>query len=402
LSPERWFEPLDAGSPAGGPSTSRRSRSVGGLVGLVLVAALVSAALSSGGTYLFLRASGALDRSTPVTAGGQPTSTTQTIRLDESSAIIDAAARVSPAVVKITSIQTPSILDPFALPAEGIGSGVIFDSNGWILTNRHVVSGSSQLTVELKDGRQFPGTIYGVDTLTDLAIVKINASGLPAAPIGSSSNLKVGQTVIAIGSPLGTFTDTVTAGILSATGRRIQVEGGVLTNLLQTDAAINPGNSGGPLVDAGGNVIGINTAVAQSAQGIGFAIPIDIAKPIMRQALAGQKLTRPYLGIRYVTIDYQLAKEENLPVQQGALVASGTDSSGQPQPAVVPGSPADQAGIRDGDIITKVEGQPLDAEHPLDLVLSQYAPGQTVTLEILRHGSTLTVRVTLGVRPSNL
>jgi S1-C subfamily serine protease len=358
--------------------------------------------LSSGGTYLFLRASGALDRSTPVTAGGQPTSTTQTIRLDESSAIIDAAARVSPAVVKITSIQTPSILDPFALPAEGIGSGVIFDSNGWILTNRHVVSGSSQLTVELKDGRQFPGTIYGVDTLTDLAIVKINASGLPAAPIGSSSNLKVGQTVIAIGSPLGTFTDTVTAGILSATGRRIQVEGGVLTNLLQTDAAINPGNSGGPLVDAGGNVIGINTAVAQSAQGIGFAIPIDIAKPIMRQALAGQKLTRPYLGIRYVTIDYQVAKEENLPVQQGALVASGTDSSGQPQPAVVPGSPADQAGIRDGDIITKVEGQPLDAEHPLDLVLSQYAPGQTVTLEILRHGSTLTVRVTLGVRPSNL
>ena len=185
------------------------------------------------------------------------------------------------------------------MPEQGIGSGVIFDPNGWILTNKHVVTGSDELTVKLKDGREFAGTVYGVDTLTDLAIVKVEGKDLPSAKIGDSGTIRVGQLAIAIGSPLGTYTNTVTAGIVSALGRSIDVESGRINNLIQTDTAINPGNSGGPLLDATGAVIGINTAVARTAEGIGFAIPINIAKPIMQQALAGKELERPWIGIRY-------------------------------------------------------------------------------------------------------
>jgi serine protease Do len=282
----------------------------------------------------------------------------------------------------------------------GVGSGVIFDTAGWILTNRHVIADSDQMTVELKDGRQYSGRVYGIDTLTDLAIVKVEASDLPAADLGASSDLDVGQTVVAIGSPLGTYSSTVTSGILSAVGRTITVEGGRLTNLLQTDAAINPGNSGGPLLDAGGAVIGINTAVASEAQGIGFAIPIDIAKPIMSQALAGQELSRPYLGVSYVSVDRQLAEQDNLAVIDGALI--GPNESRGTSTGVEAGTPAAAAGLRDGDIIVKVDDTALDQLHPLDLVLSQYGPGQEVTLSVLRDGATVTIPVTLGTRPSDL
>jgi S1-C subfamily serine protease len=368
----------------------------------VLAAAALSAVLASGGTFAILSATGTLDRATATpTPSGHEVDVRQPVVIEESSAIIDAAAKVSPAVVRI-AVGSSAPTDPFSIPESGYGSGVIFDSAGWILTNRHVVAGSDQLTVELQDGRQFPGTVYGIDTLTDLAIVKIDANGLPAAELGSSSDLAVGQTVIAIGSPLGTYSSTVTSGILSAMGRQITVDGGRLTNLLQTDAAINPGNSGGPLLDAAGAVIGINTAVASNAQGIGFAIPIDIAKPVMRQALAGEKLVRPYLGISYETIDRQVAQDRGLSVTDGALLGPGRDSNGQPRPAVEPGTPAEKAGLREGDIIVRVDDQALDGLHPLDLVLSQYAPGQQVTLEVLRDGETVHVTVTLGTRPSNL
>ena len=193
---------------------------------------------------------------------------------------------------------------------------MIFNPNGWILTNRHVVAGSNKLTVELKDGTQYPGTIYGIDTLTDLAIVKIDAKDLTAAGLGDSDALRVGQLVVAIGSPLGTFSNTVTSGIVSAKGREINASGSSLRNLIQTDAAINPGNSGGPLLDASSAVIGINTAIASDSTGIGFSIPINIAKPLMAQALAGKQLERPYIGIRYEDIDAQLAKDGQ-PAGQG-------------------------------------------------------------------------------------
>jgi S1-C subfamily serine protease len=193
----------------------------------------------------------------------------------------------------------------------------------------------------------------------------------------------------------------VTAGIVSATGRSIDTDTGTINNLIQTDAAINPGNSGGPLVDALGDVIGINTAVATGAQGIGFSIPIDIAKPIMQQAIAGQALARPWIGIRYETIDLPLQQQLKLPVGEGALVNGGQDASGNSQSGIVAGSPADKAGVKDGDIVTSIEGIKIDGDHPLDAVLTQFAPGRTVTLGINRAGKTLELQITLGTRPTN-
>jgi serine protease Do len=401
-TPESWFEPAASAATATVPSSSTERRRTSGVLGPVLAASVIAAILASGGTYFTLRASGALDRTagTATVPSGQTTSAAQPVKIDESSAIIDVAARVSPAVVRIASITNPNNVDPTA--TEGIGSGIIYDKNGWILTNRHVVSGGGKLTVELKDGRQFDGTIYGIDTLTDLAIVKVNATDLPTAAIGDSSTLKVGQTTIAIGSPLGTYTSTVTSGILSATGRSIAVDSGRINNLLQTDTAINPGNSGGPLLDAGGNVIGINTAVAANANGIGFAIPINIARPIMEQAVAGQKLARPYIGIRYEMLDLQRATQLKLSVHEGAYVADGQTANGQTSPAIVPDGPADAAGIKAEDIIVSIEGQAIDTEHPLDSVLTQFAPGRTVTVGLLRNGQHVEVKVTLGVRPADL
>jgi 2-alkenal reductase len=310
------------------------------------------------------------------------------------------AAKASPAVVRIEvngSVDTSQGI----IPERGVGSGVIYDANGWILTNRHVVEGSDQLSVELNDGRVLSGSVYGVDTLTDLAIVKIEAADLPVANLGRSSELKVGQLVVAIGSPLGTYSNSVTSGIVSAKGRTILADGNEnLNNLIQTDAAINPGNSGGPLLDAGANVVGINTAIAADSNGIGFAIPIDIARPIMEQAVAGKELARPYMGIVYRSIDRQFADANNLSVRQGALVQRGGGGSGT-SPAVVPGSPADNAGIREGDIVTKINDQAIDGDHPLDATLSLYAPGDKVAVTLLRDGQESTVDVTLGTRPAN-
>jgi serine protease Do len=378
-------------------------------LGTVVGAAVLSAVLASAGTVAVLEGTGAIgQRTVPTNAPANATESRQPVNIDESSAVIDAAAKVNPAVVRITASGTAT--DPLGgiIPDSGIGSGIIFDQAGWIVTNRHVVRTSdgsiaSTLTVELKDGRQFRGTVYGIDTLTDLAIVRVDATGLPTAPIGSSSDLKVGELAIAIGSPLGTYSNSVTSGIVSATGRSVTVEAGVqLNNLIQTDAAINPGNSGGPLLDAAGNVIGINTAVASGSNGIGFAIPIDIAKPILSQALAGQKLARPYIGIRYEPIDLQLKSEKNLPVDTGALIGPGRDASGGTLPAITPGSPAEKAGLKADDIVTAIGDKTIDTEHPLDAVLAEFAPGQTITVHLLRDGKALDVQVTLGTRPPDL
>ena len=212
----------------------------------------------------------------------------------------------------------------------------------------------------------------------------------------------VGQLAIAVGSPLGTYSNSVTSGIISGTGRTVVVDTGArLTNLIQTDAAINPGNSGGPLLNAAGEVIGINTAVAQNSSGIGFAIPIDIARPVMSQALAGKPLARPYLGVRYETIDLQVKADEHLTVDHGALLIASPDQGGTTLPAIIPNGPAQAAGLKERDVLLAVESQALDAEHPLDLVLSGYAPGQTISLTVLRGGTTLTVKITLGTRPAN-
>ena len=407
-TPERWYEPAPtpgtvapASVPAGPVEGGRSAR---GGFGTVVAVALLSAVLASGGTVLALRATGSLDRTQVVQTG--PTGTTvgannQPHTVDENSATIDVAAAVSPAVVRITTSANVDTSNGI-IPETGVGSGVIYDSSGWILTNRHVVEGSTTMKVELNDGRVLDGKVYGIDTLTDLAIVKIEATGLPTASIGDSSALKVGQLVIAIGSPLGTYSNSVTSGIVSAKGRSITANGNQnLNNLIQTDAAINPGNSGGPLLDAGGHVVGINTAIAADSNGIGFAIPINIARPIMQQAVAGKPLARPYMGVIYRALDVQYSKTNNLPVSDGALVLPGGPDNA-PTPAVIPGGPAAAAGIKEGDIIIKVNTQAIDGDHPLDATLSEFAPGDTISVEILRGGQTQTVSVTLGTRPSNL
>ena len=401
-TPGAWFEPAPVPVT---PASTKPAGRAGGSLAVILAATLSAAVLGSGGTFLALNASGALNRPALTAApAGQPTSTSTTTTqngvFNESSAIIDAAAKTGPAVVQITSTANVDPNNIGSIPSTGVGSGVIFDANGWILTNKHVVSGSDKLVVELKDGRHFDGTIYGIDTLTDLAVVKIDAKNLPVATMGDSSAIKVGQLAIAIGSPLGTYTNTVTSGIISAIGRSIDVEGKSLSNLIQTDTAINPGNSGGPLLDGAGNVVGIDTAVAANAQGIGFAIPINIAKPLLQQALAGEKLVRPWIGIYYQPITPQLVQSDKLAIDHGALIGAGQGANGQATPAVVAGSPGEKAGLKDGDVVTSIEGTTIDTEHPLDSVITQFAPGRTVTLEVFRNGTTLKVQVTLGTRPA--
>ena len=324
------------------------------------------------------------------------------VRVVEESAIITAVDRVSPAVVTIT----PRGRDGVFVFTEGVGSGVIYDPDGWVVTNRHVVCAADSLSVQLADGQNYEGTIYGLDTLTDLAIVKIEGTGLPAVDIGNSGTLKVGQRAIAIGSPLGTFTNSVTTGVVSAMGRRIDVSDACsrtgqiesLRDLIQTDAAINPGNSGGALVDVEGTLIGINTAIAGDAQGIGFAIPINLARPIMQQAVEGESLSRPWVGIWYTALTPVIQDQRGLLLGYGALIEPPQELRGS---AVFEGSPADIAGLQDGDIITHVDGIKVDGENPLDEILTQYRPRETLSLRVLRGEELIDLQMELGTRPAN-
>jgi 2-alkenal reductase len=373
-------------------------------LGPLVAVALLSAVLGSGGTYLLLASGGQIEHPVGSPAPGAVASSTPAlVTSNQGSAIVSAAATVSPAVVTITSVTN---YDPNTgtVPQVGVGSGVIYDAGGWILTNCHVVKGGSSLEVDLQDGRSFTGQVYGIDTLTDLAIVKIDATNLSPAPIGDSGTLQPGEEVIAIGSPLGTYTNSVTSGIVSALGRSIVAQGPEgcndnLHNLVQTDAAINFGNSGGALADTNAKVIGINTALASQAQGIGFAIPINIANPIMQQALDGQPLARPYIGIRYVAVDAKLAADRKLSIDFGALITPSADGS---QPGVVAGGPGDKAGLKDGDVITALDGTRIDSRTPLEDLLAQHKPGDAITLDVVRAGRTLSVPVTLGTRPAGL
>jgi S1-C subfamily serine protease len=371
----------------------RRALGAVPIVAIAVVAGILSGGLSAVAVTNLVpqAADGAVDE-TPV---ANPVSN---VRIDESSAVIEAVDRVAPAVVTIEA-QGAGFLGA----GTGTGSGFIFDADGWILTNRHVVENAQSLTVETNDGREFPAEVYGVDTLTDLAIIKIEASNLPVAEIGISDGLEPGQIAIAIGNPLG-YENTVTTGVVSGLGRQItatdatQSSSEPLTNLIQTDAAINPGNSGGPLVNSVGQVIGVNTAVSTSdeGQGIGFAIPIDVAKPMLEQALAGEELTRPWIGVSYVTVDPALAEAENLPVEYGALIATGV-GGGDP---IVDGSPGERAGLEAGDVIVAVDGEQITQGADLSTLLLPYSPGDTITLRVLRESSTSEISVTLGERPS--
>lgn len=300
---------------------------------------------------------------------------------------------------------------------QAAGTGIIINSDGLVLTNRHVVpEGTTSVSVTLSDGTQLNNvTVVGRTTTSDsldIAILKINDTKghkLQPATLGNSSQVNVGDEVVAIGNALGQFQNTVTSGIISGYGRSITAgadngSGGVsssdtenLDNLFQTDAAINEGNSGGPLVNLNGQVIGINTAIASGSQNIGFAIPINDVKGLVEHVLSTGKFERPYLGVRYIPLTADVAKEYSLSVSDGAYIAPAADAS---TPSVVSGSPADKAGLKEGDIITKVGGTAVDEDHSLTALLGKYQPGDKVTLTVVNGSKTRSVGVTLGVAPT--
>jgi len=321
----------------------------------------------------------------------------KTYQVEEQSAVIDAINKATPAVVSITSEGSAMGLFGAVQQTKGAGTGFIVDEGGLIVTNKHVVSDeNAKYSVFTSDGKEYQAEVKARDPLNDIAFVKINAKGLPVADLGDSDSLKVGQSVIAIGNALGQYQNTVTTGIVSGVGRAIEAgdsSGGsveTLENIVQTDAAINPGNSGGPLVNIAGQVIGVNTAIDQSGQLIGFAIPINMVKKQIDSVKKTGKISRPILGIRYVPITKEFAARNNLKTEKGVLVYGGGDL------AVIPDSPAAKAGIKDGDIILKIGADDVDSTHSITGLLQKYSPGDKVTLTILRDGKEGKIEVTLG------
>jgi serine protease Do len=324
---------------------------------------------------------------------------TEKVTVEENSATIESVKKVSPAVVSIVS--TVNVQDIFGgtQTQKSGGTGFVLTSDGLILTNKHVAGDkNSTYSVLTSDGKDLQASILAIDPANDLAVLRVNAKNLPVVEIGDSSSLVPGQEVIAIGNALGEYQNTVTAGVVSAIGRAIvagDTEGGSerIEGAIQTDAAINPGNSGGPLVNIRGQVVGINTAIDQGGQTIGFAIPINLIKPLdnfIKSAREG-KIVRPLIGIRYIPITKELASINKLSVSEGALVYKDNNS-----PAVVLGSPADDAGIEEGDIITTINGKKIDKDHSLSYLIQQYRPGDEVELVILRDGKEMKVKLKLG------
>ncbi len=361
---------------------------------------------------------GWLGSNSKATNSNIPTSTQKEVVLSESQLIADIAKQVSPSVVSVnvTSQSTSSDLFGFIQPQQqqSAGTGIILSSSGVIVTNRHVVpAGTTSVSVTLADGTTFNnvqviGRTSQSDSL-DVAFLKIQDTKghkLVAAQLGDSGKMQVGDRVVAIGNALGQFQNTVTSGIISGYGRTVQASdqgssgsGENLEDLFQTDASINPGNSGGPLVNSDGQVIGINTAVASDAQGIGFAIPINDIKGLINNVLDTGKFQQPYLGVRYLSLTDDYAKQLKLSVKRGAyVIPSNKDSGGQA--GVISGSPADKAGIKEGDVIVAVNGTNVDASHSLTSLLDKSSVGDSVSLTVIRDGKQININATLGSAPT--
>ncbi len=351
--------------------------------------------------------------------------------IEEDSAVIDVVEKSTPAVVSIViSKDVPKIqsfFDPFGIFGDpnassnspdqnsspnasggamqkekiGAGTGFIITADGMIVTNKHVVSDTTaDYTVITSDGKEHVAKVLARDPVNDIAVIKIDGAGYSTLNFGDSNNLKIGQTAIAIGNSLGEFSNTVSKGIISGLKRNLTAGGGLgdsekLTNIIQTDAAINPGNSGGPLLDINGQVIGINVAIAQGAQNVGFALPSSQVQKITDQVKATGKISTPYLGVRYIPIDSTLQKQINLPFNYGVLVLRGQNITDF---AVVPGSPADKAGIVENDVILEVNGQKIDANNSLVDLLSRFNVGDQITLKIWHKGDTKEISVKLEER----
>ena len=312
---------------------------------------------------------------------------------DVETAVTKAVQSVGPSVVTVVAtIPGQNTFFGYSGDSTSTGSGVFISAQGYVLTNNHVIEGASQYQVVYADGTQHDATLVGTDQYSDLAVLQVKDSIPAVATLGNSDALNPGETVIAIGSPLGDFKNTVTVGVISATGRSIDTgQGYSIDGLIQTDAAINQGNSGGPLVNLAGEVIAINSLIVRNsgtgtvAEGLGFAIPINTARVVSEQLIQKGHVSRPYLGITYQPITPRVAAIYRLPVQYGVYI---TDVS--------TGSPASQAGLRVGDIITGIDTTNLDETHAYINTLFQYAAGDTVTLTVNRNGSSIQVQVTLG------
>lgn len=381
---------------------STRNQSLAIVILTIVLSIMIGAISGVGGVILLSSDQGALAKKiglTKFTDLAIPTTRTEKIVVEESSAIIDASNKVSPAVVSITLKSTSQDIFGQTVESSGAGTGFIITNDGLILTNKHVVSdASAAYTVILYDGTSYSAKVQSLDPIQDLAVLKIDAKNLPVVELGDSDELKVGQWVVAVGNALGQFDNSVTVGVVSSKNRKISASDSngtsaeTLDGLIQTDAAINPGNSGGPLVNLKGQVVGINTAVASNAQSIGFAIPINMAKSAIDSIKTSGKIIRPYIGVRYVPITKDVAKEAGLSVDYGALVKSG---SGLAQLAVVPGSPADKAGIVENDIILEINGEKIDENNSLLKLVQQYKVGDTIELKVLSKGAEKTVKVKL-------
>ena len=312
--------------------------------------------------------------------------------------VTNAVQKVGPAVVTVSG-NVQGQMTPFGMSGGGTvsGSGFFISNQGYILTNNHVVEGvTGDLTITLADGSQEKATIVGTDQYNDIAVLKTNGKVPATVVIGNSDLLKPGETVIAIGSPLGDFKNTVTEGVVSATGRSIDSGNGYsIENLIQTDAAINQGNSGGPLINLAGEVIAVNTLIVRNsgsgtvAEGLGFAIPSNTVQAVATQLIANGHISRPYLGIGFQPITPDIASSYNLPVQWGAYVT-----------AVASGSPAQQAGLQQGDIITAIGGVTIDTNHSYINILFTFKPGDQVTVDFNRNGKAMQVQVTLATSPN--
>jgi serine protease Do len=357
---------------------------------------------------------------------GESSSQVQNIQVNEQSAVVDVVKRASPAVVSIIVSKdlnripgfssspfdfNPFGFDPFFqsrnnseeqepnIQQVGGGTGFIISQDGLIVTNKHVVEDEqASYTVLTTDGKSYEASVLSRDPVNDLALVRIEATGLPVLPLGDSTEIEIGQRVIAIGNSLAQYQNTVTTGVVSGIGRTITASGStgseLLEGVIQTDAAINPGNSGGPLLDIGGAVIGINTAIDAQGQLVGFAIPVNDLKRDLESFEKFGRIVKPFLGVRYVIINESIQEENNLPVDYGAWVVASTGTSGAP--AVVPDSAAAKAGIKGNDIILEVNGERIDADNSLARILKNYNAQDTVRMKILSGTEEKEIAVTLG------
>jgi serine protease Do len=329
------------------------------------------------------------------------TPTVTNIIVPEEEAVIKAYESTLPSVVNIViSEELKNMMGNVSKQDTGGGTGFFISSDGYILTNKHVVARDDvDYTVVTSDGREFTASVLGRDPLFDVAIVKIEGSGFKPAKLGDSDKIRISSSVLAIGNVLAEFRNTVTRGIVSGIGRTITASGGGLTETIegaiQTDASINPGNSGGPLINLKGEVIGINTAINRAGESLGFAIPINIAKQALANFKKHGKIVRTFVGLRYVMLNRAIARAYGLPVSQGAYVLIKNNLG---EPGVVAGGPAETAGVQLGDIVLEINGQKLSIQKSLASAIAQYEPAQKIKLKILRQGSELTLEATLGER----